>query len=161
MNSELEGSITKAKQMARNQNVPGAMVLANEMLKEHPDEMEIWTLRGYLHELNEEFVQAKADLTRAIELNRLEPHLFYSRGRFAYQLDELREAAQDFSNGLDLCDLHKNQYYRDELLFWRAATLLKLGDKEGSLQDLERLPDDFTSWTDRPQSKHDLVAACQ
>ncbi len=161
MSSELEESIAKAKKMARNQNVPEAMVLANELLTKHPDEMEIWMLRGYLHELKEEYEQAKADLTRAIELNGLEPHLFYSRGRFAYQLDQLHEAAQDFSKGLDLCDLHKNQYYRDELLFWRAATLLKLGNKQGSLQDLEKLPDDFSSWTDRPQSKQDLVAACQ
>ena len=161
MSSALEVSIAKAKKMARNNDVPGAMVVANRMLSEYPDQIEVWMLQGYLHELNEEYEQAKADITRAIELNELEPHLFYSRGRLLYQLGKLREAVQDFGKGLDLCDYHKNDYYRHELLFWRAATLLKLGDKKGSLDDLSRLPDDFSSWTDRSQTKQDLVAACQ
>ncbi len=147
--------------MARNQDVPGAMNIANELLIEYPDRIEVWMLHGYLHELNEEYEQAKGDITRAIELNNLEPHLFYSRGRFAYQLGNLREAAQDFSKGLELCEYHANNYYRDELLFWRAATLLKLGDKRSSLDDVNRLPDDFSSWTDRPQTKQDLLVACQ
>ncbi len=161
MSLELDKSIAKAKEMARNGDDAEAAALADELLDQHPNEMRVWMLRGYLHELNEEYGQAKIDLTRAIELNNLEPHLFYSRGRFAYQLGELREAVQDFSKALDLCEYHKNDYYRDELLFWRAATLLKLGDKRGSLDDLSRLPEDFSSWTDRPQTKQDLVAACQ
>lgn len=161
MSLELDKLIAKAKEMARNGDDADAAALADELLNQHPNEMRVWMLRGYLHELIEEYGQAKTDLTRAIELNNLEPHLFYSRGRFAYQLGELREAVQDFSTALDLCEYHKNDYYLNELLFWRAATLLKLGDKRRSLDDLSRLPDDFSSWTDRPQTKHDLVAACQ
>jgi tetratricopeptide (TPR) repeat protein len=159
MSVELEQSIAKAKELARNGNDSGAMALADELVIQHPNEMRVWMLQGYLHELNEEYEQAKADLTRAIELNGLEPHLYYSRGRFAFHLDELRDAAQDFSKGLELCEFHKNDYYRDELLFWRALTLLKLGDRQGSLDDLSRLPEDFSTWTDRPQTKQDLLAA--
>jgi tetratricopeptide (TPR) repeat protein len=161
MGSTLEESIAEAKKKARNHDVQGAMVVSNQLLSEYPDLLEVWMLRGYLHELNKEYEQAKADITRAIELNELEPHLFYSRGRFAYQLGELREAVQDFSKGLDLCKYHASDYYYDELLFWRAATLLKLGDKKGSLNDLIKLPDDFSSCTDRPQTKQDLISACQ
>jgi tetratricopeptide (TPR) repeat protein len=161
MGSRLEDSIAKAKKMARDQNDSRAMDLANELLSQHPDDMRVWMLRGYLHELNEEYEQAKTDLTQAIGMNSLEPHLYYSRGRFSYQLGELHEAVHDFSKALSLCDFHKNDYYRDELLFWRAATLLKLGDKQGSLDDLSKLPEDFTSCTDHPQTKQDLIAACR
>lgn len=73
MSSVLETSIGQAKKMAQNHDIPGAMVVANQLLSEHPDRMEVWILQGYLHELSEEYEEAKADLTRAIELNGLEP----------------------------------------------------------------------------------------
>ena len=161
MSSELENGISRAKGMARNQDDSGAMNLANELLSRYPDDIRVWMLRGYLHELNEEYEQAKADLTLAIRINSLEPHLYYSRGRFSYQLGEMQEAVQDFSKGLDLCDFHKNDYYRHELSFWRAATLLKLGDRRGALSDLRSLPEDLSSCTDSPQTKRDLVEACE
>ncbi len=161
MSFVLEDLIFKADEMARNQDVPGAMALANQLLDEYPGEIKVWMLRGYLHELNEEYEQAKADLTHAIGINSREPDLYYNRGRFAYQLGDFQDAVQDFSKGLDLCDFHNNDYYRDELHFWRAATLLNLGDKQGALDDLNRLPEDFSSCTDRPQTKQDLVIACQ
>ena len=107
MSSELENLIAKAKEMARNGDDSGAMALSDELLSQHPDEMRVWMLRGYLHELNEEYELAKTDFTHAIKINPLEPHLYYSRGRFSYQQGELHEAVQDFSKGLNLCDFHK------------------------------------------------------
>ncbi len=161
MTPELENAIASAQAMARADNTAGAMAVAESLLAEHPDEMEVWLLRGYLHELNADYSEAKSALSRAIELNGSEPHLFYNRGRFSYHLGELREAVQDFSKALELCDFYNNDYYRQELYFWRAETLVKLGRKQEALNDLSQVDADFSSWTDHLQTKQELLAACK
>ncbi len=48
-----------------------------------PQKIEGWMVRGLVHELGDEYELAATDMTRAIELNSLEPHLYYSRGRYS------------------------------------------------------------------------------
>ncbi|WP_041586023.1 tetratricopeptide repeat protein [Terriglobus saanensis] len=146
MTHELKSSIAVAQAMASADNTEGAMTLTETLMKRYPEDMEVWLLRSYLHELNVNYSEAKGDLSRAIELNGFEPHLFYSRGRCSYHLGELKEAIQDFSKALELCDFYKNDYYRQELHFWRAETLVKLGSKDEALRDLSQVEADFSSW---------------
>jgi Flp pilus assembly protein TadD len=54
MNLEVEKSIAKAREMARNGDDAEAMALADTLLSQHPNEMRVWMLRAYLRELNEE-----------------------------------------------------------------------------------------------------------
>lgn len=160
MRSTLDEVIAKAKKLAREHDSAGAMSLANELTSKHPQEMKVWLLLGYLNELENNYIAACANLTRAIELNSMEPHLFYSRGRYQFQMGNSDAALVDFSKGLDLCDFYKNDYYREELHFWRAETLIRLGRKLEALNDLSMVGDEFTSWTDKLRTKRDLLEDC-
>ena len=160
MNSPLDEVIARAKKLAREHDGAGAMLLANELISRLPQEMKAWLLRGYLNELDNNWIEACANLTRAIELNSLEPHLFYTRGRYQFQTGNREAALADFSEGLRLCDFYKNDYYREELYFWRAETLIRLGRRREALEDLSRVGDEFTSWTDKLRTKHDLLEDC-
>jgi tetratricopeptide (TPR) repeat protein len=161
MSSELDQVVARAHQLVKEKKRGDAMSLANQAVEEYRDEMEAWLLRGYLHELSQDYVNAADDLTRAIELNSKEPHLYYTLGRYHFQLRNINAAIEDFSKALDLCDFYKNDYYRDELFFWRAEALLRLGNKNAALKDLENLRDDFTSWTYALRTKRDLITDCQ
>lgn len=161
MSQELDKMITKAHRLIKEKKRDEAMSVANQAVDEYRDAVEAWILRGYLCELSEDYESALDDLSRAIELNSREPHLYYTRGRLRFQLQNINAAVEDFSKALDLCSFYKNDYYRDELLFWRAEASVKLGNKETALRDLENLPDDFTSWTYALRTKRDLIADCQ
>jgi len=159
MTSNLDDFIAKAKQMAENDHT-GALSLANELAEKNPNEMKVWILRGYLHELSDDYDEAVVDLTRAIEINPMEPRLFYSRGRYRFALSDDRLAIDDFTKGLELCDRYKKDDYREELFFWRAEALLRLGKKREALSDLAHVPGDYTSWTYKLRTKADLLADC-
>lgn len=136
------------------------MSLANELVKQYPDEMRVWLLRSHLHNLDENYKDAIGDLTRAIEINPMEPHLFYTRGTCRFAQADYEGAVNDFSKGLALCDYHSSDYYRGELYFWRAESLLKLGRKQDALLDLAHVGEDQTSWTDKLRTKSDLLRDC-
>jgi tetratricopeptide (TPR) repeat protein len=132
----LDGLISKAQELVKRQDSHGAMLLANELVKQYPNEIKAWSLRAYLHERNENYTEAVADLTRAIDINALEPHFLYSRGRYYFGLGDDQSAVNDFSKGLVLCDYHNSDYYREELHFWRAEALLRLGKRQEALLDI-------------------------
>jgi tetratricopeptide (TPR) repeat protein len=157
---ELSKELGRAKRLARAGDGPAAIALADDVIRRSPGEIEGWLVRALVHELDDEYEAAIADMTRAIELNSVEPHLYYNRGRYLFQIDDDATAVGDFSRALSLCDFHKSDYYREELHFWRAETLLRLGRKKEALDDLSHVSDDFSSWTDSLRCKQDLVREC-
>ena len=161
MMSELEIMIKIAEDFAVMDDFGGAMEIVEKLLSVHPDEVKVWMLRGYVHELQADFRSAKNDLSHAIQLSTAEPHLFYTRGRMCYSLRDFDMSIKDFTRALDLCDLHQNDYYRQELHFWRAEAFLKLGRRFEAMNDLENVDDGFQTWIDQIRSKEELVVACQ
>jgi tetratricopeptide (TPR) repeat protein len=160
MKSSLESKIQRTKEMVRGGDGDGAMQLANELIAAHEDEIRVWLLRGFLYELADNHVAAAADLTNAITLNSCEPHLYFTRGRYRFQLGDNSGAVRDFNAGLELCNRLNNDYYRAELHFWRAEALIRLGKVQDALQDLSQVGDDHRSWTYELRTKQDLLRDC-
>jgi tetratricopeptide (TPR) repeat protein len=161
MPEKLNNLISRAKELVKAKDSRQAMSLANELVKRYSNEAKTWALRGHIHALNSEYIEAASDLTRAININPTEIYYFYSRGRYRFAIHDNKSAVEDFTKGLDLCDLHKKNDFREELHFWRAETLLRLGKKTEALSDLDQVPeDDYTSWTDRLRTKAELLADC-
>jgi tetratricopeptide (TPR) repeat protein len=154
----LKEKMAKADEFARNRRLGEARLLADELTMQFAEEMQVWLLRSYLCALGEEYTQAILDLDRAIDLNSLEPHLFYSRGTYQFYLGNYTSALSDFTKGLDLCDFHQNDYYREELHFWRAEASLRLGRRLDALNDLSKVRSDFVTWTSRLRTKDHLLA---
>jgi len=153
--------IFKVKQLDKSGRDQEAMSLANELVARHSDKAQAWLLRGHLHALGKDYAGASADLTRAIEINALEPHFFLSRGKYRFLGGENALAVEDFSKGLELSDYHRNDYYRETLYFWRAEALLKLGRRSEALSDLAHVRDDFRFWTYELRTKADLLSDCR
>ena len=96
MDDEMRGRILEAETLARVGSGSDAMSIADQLTIQAPEELEVWMLRGYLHERSGNYVHAKSDFSQAIQCNNLEPHLFFCRGRFFYHLGELDEAHPGF-----------------------------------------------------------------
>ena len=158
--SSIDNIIAEAKGLARRHENARAISLADELVRQHPNEMKAWLLRSYLHELAAEYVHAISDLSKAIEINSMEPHLFYNMGRYHFLVDDVEASIQDFSKALELCDFHENDYYREELHFWRAEAFLRLGRKRDAMTDVSSVRDDFKSWTYMLRTKQDLLRDC-
>jgi tetratricopeptide (TPR) repeat protein len=158
--ADLDRRIKQSKELARAGDRPAALDLASSLVAAHPGELRVWLLRAYIHELEESYLEAESDLSRAITVNGSEPHAFYTRGRMRYELGRYSEAGADFNEGLQLCDLHKNDYYRSELHFWLGAVYLELGDKPAALSVLTLLPDDFSSFIHGVWTKQSMLNRC-
>jgi tetratricopeptide (TPR) repeat protein len=158
MEFTLEEAIARTNELARSRKLEDAFSIAADLLKRFPNEMRVWLLRGYLHSLTGEYSAATADLSRAIELNSMEPHLFYSRGTYLFQMGDDTSAIEDFTKALELCDYYKDDYYREELHFWRAEASLRTGRKLDALKDLASVRSDFVSWTYALRTKGDLLS---
>ncbi len=138
-----------------------AALLADELTSSHTEDIRVWVLRGYVNESVNDHAAAVSDLNRALDLTSDEPHLFFTRGRYRFQLDDNAGAADDFTSGLKLCDRLGNDYYREALHFWRAETLIRLGKLNDALQDLAHVNDDHRMWTYKLRTKQDLLRDCQ
>jgi tetratricopeptide (TPR) repeat protein len=160
MSTNLDEQIAKAKNLAQSGDEEGGMSMATALVEQHPVEMKVWSLRAYLHAGNSNYEQAIADLTRAIAINSMEPVLFWDRGRYKSLLRLDESAVSDFSRGLELCDSHKDDYYREALHFSRAEALIHLGRKREALADLNHVREDLKTWTYKLRTKAELLTDC-
>jgi tetratricopeptide (TPR) repeat protein len=158
MNEDLDGIISRIKDLARNKQEKEAMTLATGLVESHPGEMKVWSTRAFLYALGKNYDEAVSDLTQAIGLNSMEPVFFWNRGCYESRLARFDHAVKDFDKGLELCDHYKDDYYREALHFFRAEALIELGRKHDAANDLSHVRDDFSFWTYKLRTKAELLA---
>ncbi len=134
-----------------------ARSLVNQLVERFPNEIKAWSLHGHIYAQARDFAQATTDLTRAIEINAMEPSLFFDRGRYELEQGEFQSAIRDFSKALELCDYYKNDYYRELLHFMRAEAFCLAGMKVEAIQDLGHVRDDLQAWTYKLRTKAQLL----
>jgi Flp pilus assembly protein TadD len=76
----LTEQIEQAKQLYRSGRSNAAFDLASKLVADYPGKTQVWLLRSFLYELQEDFDEAESDLTRAVQVNGLEPHVFTPEG---------------------------------------------------------------------------------
>jgi tetratricopeptide (TPR) repeat protein len=152
--------IARAEVLAKTDEA-GALALADQIAAQYPDDFRVWSLLAYLRALRSDYEAAVSALSRAIDLEQREPCLFFDRGRYELQLGNWVAAERDLSTGLELCDFHQDDYYRQTLHFFRAEARIRLGRNQDALADLGRVEEGFKFWTYRLATKAMLVAECR
>jgi tetratricopeptide (TPR) repeat protein len=159
VSEDLENLIKKIESQSKKDEM-GALAAASELIKEYSEDVRVWSLRSYIYEAMDRYEDAVNDVSKAILIKPLEPGLYFSRGRYLINLERYKESIDDFSPGIELCDLHNNDYYRETLHFFRAFSYLRMGDKKGVLNDLSHIQDeDFSLWIDGMVSKKEMLDA--
>jgi tetratricopeptide (TPR) repeat protein len=164
MESPLDRLIGEVESLYRAGDMRAAMAAADELVERLPDEKRVWSRRAHLYRVAHEYSLAISDLTAAIRISphdSNEPYLYFFRGSCLLRVERLEEALEDFTAGLDFCDLYKDDYYRETLFFFRAHTLIRLGRLSLALRDLENVDESFSFWIDELQTKADLLRACK
>lgn len=160
MNMQLDQLIEKITALAGKDEHECALRIAQEVIRDYPGESQVWIKRGYVYARAGDYRRAIEDVSRAIELNSMEPDYFYTRGRYYVAFSEYSIAAEDFTKTLELCDHYRNDYYRQPAHFMRAEAYLQLGRVEEARVDLQYVRDDFTTWTDSLRSKQAMLEEC-
>ncbi len=160
MDLDLEQGISKAREVASSGNAEEALSIANALVQQYPSDIRAWIARAHAQALMGNDEAAVSDVSSAIKINQGEPDLFFNRGRFRMRTADIHGAIDDFTKGLELCDFHNNEYYRETLLFMRAEALATLGRTSEALADLAHVRDDFKIYTTRLRNKADIVADC-
>jgi tetratricopeptide (TPR) repeat protein len=139
---------------------PEAHNQVSKLIEHYPNKVEVWALRAYLLGRKGNWGEAINDLTHALDLLPSEPGLFFDRGRYYAKIGEHQCAVDDFTNALELCVFHSNDYYRESLYFFRAEAYLRLGNKVAALEDLQGVRKDFSLWTNELRTKQELLDQC-
>lgn len=161
MTENLEKLIASIETKVRADD-PHALDEANALVGRHPADARVWSLRSYIRSRSNDFDGAIHDISEAISISPLEPVFFFNRGRFQLRLGNYKDSISDLSRGLELCDVHENDYYRDTLLFFRAAAYVRVGDGVSAAADLSKIEDEeFSLWLDGLVSKKQLLAECE
>jgi tetratricopeptide (TPR) repeat protein len=157
MSTEIDKLLESVGEKIEAKEYEHAVKMLDDFASRQGFNAEILRQRGHVNALCKNFNAAVVDLSRAIDLNEMEPDYFYTRGRYLVRLANYREAVKDFSRVLELCDYYKSDYYRVPAHFFRADAYLKLGQFESALEDCKYIPDDFQTWTDQLRSKRDIL----
>jgi tetratricopeptide (TPR) repeat protein len=163
MASFLDQLIGEVQSLYRAGDIRAAMSAADKLVERLPDEKRAWSYRAHLHRVAHEYSLAISDLTAAIRIrthDSNEPYLYFFRGACLLRVERLEDALEDFTAGLGFCDLYKDDYYRETLVFFRAYTLIRLGRASMALRDLENVDESFSFWIDKLRTKADLLRAC-
>ena len=160
MNRSLESLIAEAERLEKTGRSDAALDMATALVKEHPNEIRAWSLRGYLHAMQCDFDAAASDVTEALSIDNTKIHLFHMRGRYRCLAGDSSGALKDFSRGLELCAQHSDNYYREDLHFRRAETLVQLRREKDAIADLAEVSDGYQVWTTELRTKEDLVERC-
>ncbi|GGA14303.1 tetratricopeptide repeat protein [Dyella caseinilytica] len=161
MTDNLEKLIASIETRVRADD-PQALAEVNDLIERFPEDARVWSLRSYIRSRSNDFDGAIQDMTQAIELAPTEPVFFFNRGRFHLRLGRAKEAIEDFTRGLEQCAHHQNNYYRDSLLFFRAAAHVRLRDGAAAAADLSEIEDDeFSLWIEGLVSKKQLMAEAE
>jgi tetratricopeptide (TPR) repeat protein len=137
-----------------------AFALASELLREWPDDAELWALRAHLSAQQGDHGAAIRDLSRAASINQLEPEYFFARGRYRLTAGDCSGAVDDFTQTLQLSDCQGSDYYREVAYFFRAEAFLCLRRYDEARADCEHVRDDMRMWTIMMRSKQDILEAC-
>lgn len=136
-----------------------ALTHIKELLREHPDEAEAWSLQGSLYARCGNYDEAIKNLNKAIALSPQRAGFYFRRGRYNLKSGNVSEAINDLSEALSK-DNRNDITFTEALYFHRAEALIKLGKKQEALSDLSHIPENYQTWTFKLRSKADLIADC-
>jgi tetratricopeptide (TPR) repeat protein len=88
--------------------------------------------RGYLYYLDDQYPQALADLTAAIQMAPEEAEYWVDRGRTYHETEQYEHAIADFNRAIELAP-HEAEFYTQ-----RGETLRLMGHYEEALEDFGR-----------------------
>ena len=160
MDPFLKAKLTEVEALARADDYTGARQLVAELITEYPGEAWVWATNAYVEGRGRNYQDALAHWSKAIELCKNEPHLFYSRGLLFIRLGQYKEAVADFTKVIELSDLYDSNYYREPAHFCRADAYVRLREFDKARSDCSHVKDGERTWTDRLRSKEDILAEC-
>jgi tetratricopeptide (TPR) repeat protein len=161
MMDELMRSVAEVRQLTNAGRHDEAVVRAERLKEKFQSRFEPWELSAFLFAKKGFVQEAINEITEAIKFGPLEPHLFFMRGLYRYQVGEYLLGEKDFSKVLQISDEDGSDYYKAPAFFGRAECRIKLGKAADALKDCNNIPEDMQAWMGRVRTKNDLLCDIQ
>jgi tetratricopeptide (TPR) repeat protein len=149
--------IATVRKLMRERKLDEALLAADQIVEQFPQDLEALLFRAHVRELRNEWDLAIADTSQAIHLSPDKIALYYNRTRFLFALGRYAAALEDINAAFEVSLAENESYYVNELHGWRAEILLRLGRLAEARADIEKLDDDYRTWTDQLRTKQDML----
>lgn len=161
MDAELTRNLEKIERLTRDEDYEQALRLANDLLRERPEEVTIWRAKSHIMALEGNYDAAIKDISNAIRIRPEEPDYFFTRGRFLFAHGKYVEAIEDFTRTLELSEQQQSDLHVEAAHFFRADAYARLKLYDKAKADCGKIPDNAPMWTDRLRCKADILADCR
>jgi tetratricopeptide (TPR) repeat protein len=155
-------TIQQARALAKDCQFEAAFKLLDTLLQENPEDAEVWRTRAYVSDAEGNPQGAIHDITEAIARHDREPDYFFTRARYRMMCGEYRDAADDLTITLKLCDDFQSDYYREVAHLLRADCYAHLSMFREALSECQHVRDDATlGGIGRLVSRRDVLKLCE
>ena len=159
MSELLESLIDDIRNRVRAKD-PTAVERATRLAEEYPDEPMVWSSLAYARASNKDLDGAVLAMNRMIDLAPPHPVNFLTRGRYELKRGNLEAALADFDRGIELSKQLQDDWCVENIYFFRAEVLVRLGRKAEARADLSHVRDDMLDWLPQRRTKADILADC-
>jgi hypothetical protein len=140
---------------------PTAVERATRLAEQYPDVPKVWRVLAYVHSMYRDMDGAVLAMNRMMAVAPPHPTMFLLRGDYELDRGNLHAALADFDQGIALSKQLQDDWCVENLYFFRAEVLVRLGRKAEARADLAHVRDDFVEWMPKRRSKADILADCE
>src|SRR5574340_918665 len=138
--------VQEVKRLADADRLDEAVASAEALVTDFPTEGEAWRCQAYVFALRGEHERAIGAISSAIKRNSVEPHYYWTRGKYLLEAGDNEAAIRDLTETLRLSDEQNSDYYREAAYLLRAEANLRLRRYDNARRDCERVRDEASIW---------------
>lgn len=135
--------LEEIEQLGSRKNYEEVVRRCTELQTSYPKQFEFHYFRAQANNYLGKISDALLDISRAIDLQKNEPALFFFRGTWSIDAGDLSGGVRDLEQAILLEQDTDEQYYSESARFARAVACVKIGDFAQALSDLEECRPDM------------------
>jgi len=133
----------KAYKLAEEDKYTEALAICDDILGLSGGEVMSYRERAAILNRMGSHSEALIAINTAIELGSNEPSDYFDKSRLCFRLGEYEESIKSANTALQISERESDEYYTSALLFMRAECLRRVDNYDATIEDCDRLGDDY------------------
>lgn len=138
--------IQEIERFRKQNDFANAMQLCEALIKDFPDEPEVYRELAATYATQGRAVEAAEILAKAIVLESDDVGNYFMQGRYYLNGQEFIKAIDSLTRAIELEIQQGKEYFSKTAYFFRAEAYVKIRQNGKALADLEHVPDDYMTY---------------
>lgn len=141
------------------EQLASALTLAEQWLVDAPEEADAWSKLGHVHEMREDFMEARSAVSVALKISPDYPPYLFKHGYIEYRLGNYADAANFFGRCVARSEIIQDGYYLDAARIAQARCLWLDGRGQLAVSVVAVAATTAATWLEQRFTKDDVIRA--